>query len=122
MIAIDSAIESVADGAACNWDFSGEGIAITSTLPDGASFQVQTQMDYAVQHMVDESEANSKSKRRRSPWVLLLVLPYLGLCFPRLYAHATPERWGFPYFYWYQFAWVITTSALLAIVYRKLKT
>jgi hypothetical protein len=122
MIAIDSAIESVEEGAPCDCDFSGEGIAIPSTLPDEVSFQVQTQMDYAVQHMVDGSEANSKPKRRRSPWVLLLVLPYLGLCFPRLYAHATPERWGFPYFYWYQFAWVIATSALLAIVYRKLKT
>jgi Protein of unknown function (DUF3311) len=30
--------------------------------------------------------------------------------------------WGFPFFYWYQFAWVIGASALLAIVYRKLKT
>src|ERR1700760_3430274 len=85
MIAIDSAIESVAaNGATCTCDFSGEGIAIPSTLPDEVSFQVLTPMDYAVQHMVDGSEANSKPKRRRSPWVLLLVLPYLGLCFPRL--------------------------------------
>ncbi len=30
--------------------------------------------------------------------------------------------WGFPFFYWYQFGWVIVASVLLAIVYRKLKT
>jgi hypothetical protein len=53
---------------------------------------------------------------------MLLLLPYLGLCFPQIYARSTPALWGFPFFYWYQFAWVSTASALLAIVYRKLKT
>jgi hypothetical protein len=79
-------------------------------------------MDYALLHMVDRSVVNAKPTRRRSGWVLLLVLPYLGLCFPQIYAHSTPTLWGFPFFYWYQFAWVVGTSALLAIVYRKLKT
>ena len=79
-------------------------------------------MHYAVQHMLSVAEANAKPVRRRSKWVLLLVLPYLGLCFPQLYARATPALWGFPFFYWYQFAWVIVTSALLGIVYYKLKT
>jgi hypothetical protein len=79
-------------------------------------------MDYPLLDMANESEAKVKPTRRRSAWVLLLLLPYLGLCFPRVYAHATPTLWGFPYFYWYQFAWVILASALLAIVYRKLKT
>ncbi len=53
-------------------------------------------------------------------WNLLMVLPYLGLCFPRIYTRATPALWGFPFFYWYQFAWVLTTSALLGIVYLKI--
>jgi len=79
-------------------------------------------MDYALQHMVSAPGENAKAKRRRSPWVLLLALPYLGLCFPRVYARSLPVLWGFPFFYWYQFAWVIATSALLAIVYRKVKT
>jgi hypothetical protein len=79
-------------------------------------------MHYAVQHMLRVAETNAKPVRRRSKWLLLLVLPYLGLCFPRLYARATPALWGFPFFYWYQFAWVILASALLGIVYHKLKT
>jgi hypothetical protein len=70
--------------------------------------------------MTPETAAHAKPKPRRSRWVLLLVLPYLGLCFPRLYARSTPALWGFPFFYWYQFAWVIAASALLAIVYLKL--
>ncbi len=66
--------------------------------------------------------AEQTPKRRRfNPWLLLLVLPYAGLCFPSLYARATPALFGFPFFYWYQFAWVILTSALLGIVYRTLR-
>jgi Protein of unknown function (DUF3311) len=79
-------------------------------------------MDYALQHMEPASATNAKPKRRKSRVFLLLVLPYLGLCFPRLYAHSLPVLWGFPFFYWYQFAWVIGTSLLLAVVYHRLKT
>jgi hypothetical protein len=60
----------------------------------------------------------------RRPWwtFLLLALPYLGLCFPGLYSRATPALLGFPFFYWYQFAWVALTSILLYVVYRQFKT
>ena len=55
---------------------------------------------------------------RRGVWPLL-ALPYLALCFPGLYARATPTLLGFPFFYWYQFLWVILTSCLLWLVYLK---
>ncbi len=60
---------------------------------------------------------------RRSPraWLLLLLLPYAGLLFPGLYARADPALFGFPFFYWYQFAWVLLASAIMAFVYRKTK-
>jgi len=61
------------------------------------------------------------AKRYSRAWLLLLTLPYLGLCFPAIYARATPALFGFPFFYWYQFAWVIATSCLLGVVYRKLR-
>jgi hypothetical protein len=62
--------------------------------------------------------------RKRWPAIvwLLLALPYAGLCFPALYNRATPAAFGFPFFYWYQFSWVIVTSILLYIVYRNLKS
>jgi hypothetical protein len=72
--------------------------------------------------MTTPHEAETPQPRRRSRWLWLLALPYLGLCFPVVYARSTPALWGFPFFYWYQFAWVIAASALLAIVYRKLRT
>ncbi len=62
----------------------------------------------------------ARPHRRR--WLLaFLILPYLALCFPGLYARATPALFGFPFFYWYQFLWVILTSAILGIVYLTLR-
>jgi len=63
-----------------------------------------------------------KSRSKSRLWLLLLTLPYLGLCFPALYARATPTLLGFPFFYWYQFLWVILTSAILGLVYLRLRT
>jgi hypothetical protein len=52
-------------------------------------------------------------------WYLLLLLPFAGLLYPPLYTTDTPELFGFPFFYWYQFAWVPVASILTWIVYRK---
>ncbi len=72
---------------------------------------------------MDTSSPPVPAKKRMPAWVwLLLAAPYLGLCFPQLYARATPVLFGFPFFYWYQFAWVVLTSFLLYMVYRALKS
>ena len=52
-----------------------------------------------------------------SHWNWLLLLPLLGLAFPGLYARSTPELFGFPFFYWYQFSWIILSGILTALVY-----
>ena len=65
---------------------------------------------------------SAKPKQRNKWWLLPLLLPYLGLVFPQMYARATPAFFGFPFFYWYQFAWVILASTIMGLVYRKLKT
>jgi hypothetical protein len=54
-------------------------------------------------------------------WYLLLVLPYVALLWVPFYARQTPELWGFPFFYWYQFAWVPLTALVTWIVYRKVR-
>ena len=71
--------------------------------------------------MSGESGRAVPSQQARTRWKLLLILPYLGLCFPAMYARATPPLWGFPFFYWYQFAWVVLASAIIGLVYRKLR-
>ena len=65
--------------------------------------------------------ARTSKERARSGWKLLLVLPFLGLCFPQMYARATPALFGFPFFYWYQFVWVVLASAIMGLVYQKLR-
>ncbi len=61
----------------------------------------------------------TKPTTRISMWYLLLLLSYIGLLFPQFYARTTPTLWGFPFFYWYQFSWVILSSIITAIVYVK---
>jgi hypothetical protein len=54
-------------------------------------------------------------------WYALLVLPLLGLLYPPLYATRDPEIAGVPFFYWYQFAWVIGAVIITLVVYAKTK-
>ena len=55
--------------------------------------------------------------KRSTRWNWLLILPAIGLLFPAIYARQTPELFGFPFFYWYQFAWVFLTAGITAVVY-----
>ena len=68
--------------------------------------------------MATESNSQASSRSRFRGRYLLLLLPYAALCFPEVYARATPELFGFPFFYWYQFLWVVLTSALLWVYYK----
>jgi hypothetical protein len=64
-------------------------------------------------------EGSIVSDHRGRGWYLLLVLPFAGLLYPPLYSHHDPELFGFPFFYWYQLAWVPVTALLTLLVYRK---
>jgi Protein of unknown function (DUF3311) len=68
------------------------------------------------------AEAPTNARRTNKWWLLPLLLPYAALLFPQIYARQTPTLLGFPFFYWYQFVWVIVTSAILGAVYQKTKT
>jgi hypothetical protein len=52
---------------------------------------------------------------------LLLLLPFIGLLWVPFFNQATPELFGFPFFYWYQIAWVPVTSFLTFIVWRSMR-
>ena len=56
---------------------------------------------------------------RSNWWLLLLVIPFIALLWPAFYSFSAPAIGGFPFFYWYQFLWVLITVALTAIVYMK---
>ena len=63
----------------------------------------------------------ARTGKHRNAWNWLLILPALGLVFPRLYARADPALFGFPFFYWYQLAWVLGAAVITAVVYFKTK-
>jgi hypothetical protein len=58
-----------------------------------------------------------KPRGRRGYWNWLLLVPLALLAYPGLYARMTPQLFGFPFFYWYQFAVAIATALLTGIVY-----
>jgi hypothetical protein len=60
---------------------------------------------------------NESNHARRRGWYLLLLAPFVGLLFPGWYATKTPRLFGFPFFYWYQFAWVIAAALITLLVY-----
>jgi uncharacterized protein DUF3311 len=70
--------------------------------------------------MVEQGSARpetGKTRGKRRYWNWLLAAPLLLLVYPGLYARSTPELFGFPLFYWYQFAVVIATALLTGVVY-----
>jgi hypothetical protein len=56
--------------------------------------------------------------RSPSMWILLLV-PFIGLLWVPFYNFQDPALFGFPFFYWYQLAWVPISSLLIWLVYRR---
>ncbi len=48
---------------------------------------------------------------------LLLAIPMIGLAVVPLYSRTTPVLFGFPFFYWYQFLWVLISAVLTLAAY-----
>ena len=48
---------------------------------------------------------------------LLLIIPFIATLWVPFYAGKDPELAGIPFFYWYQFLWIIISSLLTALVY-----
>lgn len=62
-------------------------------------------------------EGQPKSSRG-GRWVrILLLVPFVALLLPTLYAHAEPRLAGIPFFIWYQFLWVILGVGITGLVY-----
>lgn len=61
------------------------------------------------------SKRATRSWRRAIPW--LLIIPYIGTLWVSTYASITPELWGIPFFYWYQFLWIAIGAAITIVVY-----
>ncbi|MFF8783763.1 DUF3311 domain-containing protein [Streptomyces sp. NPDC015125] len=47
-----------------------------------------------------------------------LIAPFVAMLWVSSYARIEPKLIGIPFFYWYQMAWVLVSTALTMIAYK----
>lgn len=57
------------------------------------------------------------TKKAGSWWYLLLLVPFVATLWVPFFNAAEPQWAGIPFFYWYQFLWIILGAAITAFVY-----
>jgi hypothetical protein len=57
------------------------------------------------------------SKRGSNHWLWLLLIPCIAVIWVPFYGGMDPQLWGFPFFYWYQLAWVLGSALTTGLVY-----
>lgn len=55
--------------------------------------------------------------KRASSYVVLFGIPYGGVLWVALYNRIHPVLFGCPFFYWFQFLWIIVTAIITAFAY-----
>lgn len=61
-----------------------------------------------------------KHPRNRKPnqwWLALLLAPFIGVLWVPFFNRIEPQLWGIPFFFWYQFLWVVISAIVTALVY-----
>jgi len=90
----------------------------SATLPVNNKLQASSGLHCKSLRREQNPMSQPSKPHHRSRWNLLLLIPVAALIYPGLYARATPELAGVPFFYWYQFLWIILPAILTAIVYK----
>ncbi|HET7385929.1 MAG TPA: DUF3311 domain-containing protein [Nocardioidaceae bacterium] len=70
------------------------------------------------QHDPAPEEQRRPKRAVNRGWYALLILPFVATLVPPFYARIEPKLGGWPFFYWWQFLWIVITSLILALVYR----
>jgi hypothetical protein len=65
-----------------------------------------------------DPEVPPTDKRKMAAAGVLLLIPIVALMWVPLYARETPKLFDFPFFIWYQFAWVFLCSAMTWTAYK----
>jgi hypothetical protein len=60
---------------------------------------------------------SSGRKKAGSWWYLLLLVPFIATLWVPFFNSIEPTWQGIPFFYWYQFLWIIIGAGITAFVY-----
>lgn len=52
-------------------------------------------------------------------WYALLLVSFVAVLWVPFFNRVEPEIWGIPFFFWYQFLWVVISALITAFVYFK---
>ena len=55
--------------------------------------------------------------RQNQWWLPLLLTPFVGVLWVPFFNRIEPDLWGIPFFFWYQFLWVVISATVTALVY-----
>jgi hypothetical protein len=76
-------------------------------------------LDVRANDTAPDRNGDSVTTGRRPGWVYaLLIIPFIAMLWVPTYAAGAPSIAGVPFFYWYQFLWVIITSGLTWWAYK----
>jgi hypothetical protein len=64
------------------------------------------------------AEVASVPRTDRSPWNWLLLIPIVVPVLTPIFNFDSPRLWGFPAFYWLQFAFILVGVATTSVVYQ----
>ena len=70
--------------------------------------------------MSNVDTAHRRGLARRPAYAIagvLLLAPFVALLWVSSYAQDSPRLFGFPFFYWYQFLWVLISAVLTLVAY-----
>lgn len=60
---------------------------------------------------------SDEPKREKWGWYVLLLVPFIATLWVPFYNRLEPALAGFPFFYWYLFAWIAISALITGIVY-----
>jgi hypothetical protein len=66
--------------------------------------------------MDTDRETNKNGQWKNKGLLWLLLIPYIVLWVP-FYNTVEPQLFGFPFFYWFQLAWIFASMIITAGVY-----
>ena len=61
--------------------------------------------------------APQPSRFKRTVWYVLLFIPFFVAIWVPLFNRVEPSFYGIPFFYWFQFVWIVVAAIVTGLAY-----